>query len=148
MSGHTFNPEQAHLHDPALLERWFEKLGRTIAIDFDGVLHPYTEGWVGSTPADEPPMPGALEFLQELHGKGYTLVVFSTRADHEAGHAGIVAWLDEHGLGEFIERVTAMKPAAIAYVDDRAVPFTGHFGAVLDGIDRLAEGRAHGAAPR
>ncbi len=46
-------------------EGWFKNLARTIAVDYDGVLHPYTAGWVGSVPADEEPMPGAPEFLAD-----------------------------------------------------------------------------------
>lgn len=140
------NVDQAHLHDPALLERWFETLARTIAVDFDGVLHPYTAGWTGSTPADEPPISGAHAFLSDLVSEGYLVVVFSTRADHEEGLAGITAWLDKHDMLRFVIKVTHHKPAAIAYVDDRAVPYVGSWGAVWDGIERLANTSHRGAA--
>ncbi len=137
--------DQAHLHDPALLERWFQTLARTIALDFDGTLHPYTEGWVGSVPADEPPIDGALEFATVLKGDGYRLVVFSCRADHPEGLQGIEVWLKKYGFDVLIDEVTHLKPPAIAYVDDRAVPFRGSWRNVLDGIDQLAGGPAHGA---
>lgn len=119
----------------------------TIAVDFDGVLHPYTNGWTGSVPDDEPPVDGAREFLARLCDLDFTVVVFSTRADHPEGHAGITRWLAEHDLLQYVERVTAGKPAAVAYVDDRAVPYTGDWGATLAGVRHLATGRAHGAAP-
>lgn len=141
----AMNPDQAHLHDPALLERWFNKLAKTIAVDFDGVLHPYTKGWIGSVPDNEPPIMGAAQFLTDLREQGYEVVVFSTRADHPDGLNGILEWLEYHGLLADVVRVTHKKPAAIAYVDDRAVPFTGSWGDVHDGIARLASSRPHGA---
>ena len=124
---------------------WFDTLAKTVAVDFDGVLHPYTDGWVGSTPADEPPTPGAREFLEALAANGYVVVVFSTRCDHPEGLDGTVGWLDRHGLLHFVDRVTHEKPAAVAYVDDRAVPFAGDWEAVRAGVERLADGRSHGA---
>lgn len=127
-------------------EGWFNTLARTVAVDFDGVLHPYTEGWVGSVPADEPPMPGARDFLRRLIESGYRIVVFSTRCDHEDGLVGTRNWLLAHGLLGFIDDVTCQKPAAVAYVDDRAVPFVGDWADVHAGIERLANGRSHGAA--
>lgn len=142
----------AHLHDPAALERWFTILAKTIAVDFDGTLHPYSAGWCGSKPADEEPIEGAQEFLSDLHGAGYRVVVFSTRADHDEGRTGIIEWLAKHGLDAFVSDVSHLKVAAIAYVDDRAVPFAGGRWGLLERadalahIERLSSGRAHGAA--
>lgn len=117
---------------------------RTIAVDFDGVLHPYTNGWTGYTPEDEPPMDGAFAFLGKLKADGYRVVVFSTRCDNPEGLAGTRAWLVTHGLDPLVDDVTCSKPPAVAYVDDRAVPYLGDWSAVLAGIARL-EGKTHGA---
>ena len=136
---------QPWLTDPVRLKEYVATMAKTIAVDFDGVLHPYTDGWLGSVPADEPPIPGALRFLGDLQEQGYEVIVFSTRADHPEGLDGIYAWLAEYGLDTYVKHVTHVKPPAIAYVDDRAVPFTGSWGAVIDGIDRLSRSRAHGA---
>lgn len=134
-------------HDHEYRERWFAQLARTVAVDFDGVLHPYTEGWVGPEPADEPPMPGAVEFLTVLVGDGFRVVVFSTRCDTEEGLEGTRRWLAKHGLDPLIDDVTCRKPAAVAYVDDRAVSYrAGNWPECLNEIDRLAGGRPHGAA--
>lgn len=119
---------------------------RTVAIDFDGVLHPYTAGWTGSVPADEGPVWGARETLVALRENGYKLVVFSTRADHHEGLIGIQEWLNKWDLFRFIDRVTHEKPAAVAYVDDRAVSYQGDWTWVLAEVERLAKGRAHGEA--
>ena len=113
----------------------------TLAIDFDGVLHPYTAGWVGSVPEDEPPCPGAREFLEWCHEQNLTVVVFSSRADHQEGHDGIWDWLVKYQLSPLIVEVTDKKPPAVAYIDDRAVPYAGDWDAVRDGVIRLANGR-------
>lgn len=117
---------------------------RTIAVDFDGVLHPYTNGWTGYIPEDEPPMAGASAFLARLKREGYRVVVFSTRCDNPEGLAGTRAWLVTHGLDVLVDDVTCSKPPAVAYVDDRAVPYLGDWSAVHAGIARL-EGKPHGA---
>lgn len=139
-----------HLHDPEALERWFDVLGKTVAVDFDGTIHPYTDGWCGSTPADEEPLPGAREFLHALRDAGFRIVVSSCRADHAEGLDGIRQWLARYGL-DFVAEVTHLKPAAIAYVDDRAVSFRpnsldGNWAACLAQVHELAAGRRHGAA--
>jgi hypothetical protein len=134
-----------HLTDPGLLERWFSILSRTVAVDFDATLHPYTDGWVGSTPADEAPILGARDFLANLKiTHGYHVVVFSTRANHDEGKVGIENWLIRYGLDRYVDNVTCNKPPAFAYVDDRAVPFQGDWIATMAGVIALAGGRAHG----
>lgn len=132
--------------DPVAMEGWWSNLARTIAVDFDGVLHPYTDGWVGSVPADEPPIDGAHDFLRLLDEQGFRVVVFSTRADHVEGYQGIERWLSMHGLGKYVATITDKKVPAIAYVDDRGVTFRGNWTEVLNAIDRLANGGPHGAA--
>lgn len=126
-----------HGSDNPILERWFDRLQRTIAVDFDGVLHPYTAGWCGSVPADEPPIPGAREFLHNHVQAGYRIVIFSSRVDHKEGLDGVWAWLNEHDLAQYVEEVTHTKVAAVAYVDDRAVPFAGDWQSVAAGVAHL-----------
>ena len=48
---------------------------KTIAVDFDGVLHCWDKGWTGYTPTDEP-IEGAREFVKKLAGDGYNLIIF------------------------------------------------------------------------
>jgi hypothetical protein len=131
--------------DPNHLSSFFDTLARTVAVDFDGVLHPYTEGWQGSVPVDEAPIAGAEAFLEGLKDDGFRVVVFSTRADHPAGLDGIRRWLWKWQLECFVDDITAGKPAAVAYVDDRAVPFTGDWATVRRGVEELSGTRAHGA---
>lgn len=108
---------------------------KTLAIDFDGVIHAYTTGWSDGDLYDLP-VEGALYALSKLE-KDYKLVIFTTRAAEEhaakfeglTGEAAIRKWLDywceREGIAlAFHYEITAVKPAAIAYIDDRAVRFT------------------------
>lgn len=102
----------------------------TIAVDFDGVLHPYTAGWTGPEPEDEPPVDGALAAVKALAAK-YDVIVFSTRCDSHEGLWGVRGWLGSHGFAPYIKDVTCTKPGALAYIDDRAVVFDGDWDAAL-----------------
>lgn len=109
-----------------------------VSVDFDGVLHSYKSGWTGYRPTDEPE-PGALDFISDLMGEGYTPVVVSARADCEEGVTEIRKWLALWGFPEM--EVTGRKVAAVAYVDDRAVhyqPGSKNWAGVLNHITDLA----------
>lgn len=104
----------------------------TIAVDLDGVLHRYEQGWTGQVPL-EPPVPGAREAVAAIRALGYRVVVFTCRALTQLGRAGTIAWLDAHGIE--VDEVTAIKPHALAYVDDRAIRFDGDWAAVVRAIE-------------
>jgi hypothetical protein len=53
-------------------------------------------------------------------------------------------WLRAHGLDSLVDDVTARKPAAYVFVDDRAVCFRGDFDQTLRDIDRFV---AHWESP-
>lgn len=119
---------------------------RTVAVDFDGTLHPYTDGWTGILPADEPPNPLAVEFLKMCKTRGWDVIVFSCRASEWEGAEGIAQWIGRHGLAPFVTSITHEKPVAFAYVDDRAVPFRGDWLASFARVEQLADhpsGAAH-----
>ena len=119
------------------MESKWAKTPRTVAVDYDGTLHPYNGGWSGVVPKDEPPTPGALEAMRALKIKGYQIIIFSVRASVPEGVKGIQDWLVKYGLAPFIDGVTAEKPHAVAYIDDRGVPFTGNWFAALRGVYAL-----------
>lgn len=96
---------------------------RTVAVDFDGVVHSYHRGWADGTCYGHP-LPGAAEALAELAAR-YRVVVFTARDSLD----DVRRWLEKHGLAEHVHSVTGQKPSAVAYVDDRAVCFD------LDGKD-------------
>lgn len=129
-------------------------MSKTLAIDFDGVIHAYSKGWHDGTIYDEP-LPGAFETIKKLMDDGYCVYILSTRKPRQ-----IQKWLDKHlwfydpmveweNMGyhedknylfgfksEVIKRrptfwnkdhvlgVTNRKLPALAYLDDRAVLFT------------------------
>jgi hypothetical protein len=98
-----------------------------VCVDLDGVLNTF-DGWRG---ADyfHPPRPGAREFLEKLNALGYEIVIFTVR-----WRPHVEQWLDENGLFGLVSRVTNEKPAAHAYVDDRAICFRGDFDSAVDQI--------------
>src|SRR5205085_3869517 len=95
---------------------------RIACVDFNGVLDAYT-GWRGAEHFD-PPRRGAREFLAALRGRGFRVVIFTTRFDRDVWH-----WARSHALDQLIDDVTDRKPAAHVFVDDRAVCFRGDFDA-------------------
>jgi hypothetical protein len=106
----------------------------TVCVDFDGVLHSYTTPWINAHTIPDPPVAGAILWLITMLAK-FEVVIFSTRCKTWRGRRAIRRWLYEHGGGAFFECVGARgleditlaktKPAALIYLDDRAVRFTG-----------------------
>jgi hypothetical protein len=105
---------------------------KTIAIDFDGVIHRYSKGWHDGTIYDEP-MEGALEAIHRLMGN-YAVFIHTTR-DPRA----VVEWFSKQHFPflvnaipedtkfwgqKFVLGVTNRKLPAIAYIDDRGLRFT------------------------
>ena len=87
---------------------------KTIALDFDGVLHDY-HGW--NNGVLNGPISGAREAVETLQDQ-FTTVIFTTR---EA--TTVRAWLKEHEFPPL--EVTREKPLCIVLVDDRALRFQG-----------------------
>jgi hypothetical protein len=96
------------------------KQRKTLALDFDGVLHHYT-GW--NDGKLDGPEEGAVEFCRQAveHFKVY---VVSSRCNTEIGQEAILNWLCKYGFPEEMT-VTAERPPAYVSLDDRAVTFTG-----------------------
>lgn len=115
---------------------------KTIAVDFDGVIHAYSRGWDDGSIYD-PPLPGAIEALRKLMADGYAVFVHTTREPWPVAN-----WLRVHGImsvtpGEVIGAghfwndttrvlVTYKKLPAIAYIDDRAIRFINWSQALAD----------------
>lgn len=46
---------------------------KTVAVDFDGVLHSYTSGGKGVDQIPDAPIAGAFDFLEALHRRGFRI---------------------------------------------------------------------------
>lgn len=117
--------EYNQLQDYRALRTSLTKRGKRICVDFDGVIHAYRDGWNGGVIYDVV-VHGALETMDKLEKAGFEVVVFTTRGATQATE--VSTWIDEQqtalGLPYRHYDVTATKPPAIAYIDDRAVRFT------------------------
>lgn len=105
---------------------------KTIAVDFDGVIHAYSRGWHDGTCYDKP-MAGAEEALKLLL-RSHSVFILSTRSPLD-----IITWFARempglqvggiHPDAAFWDSATAIgitnrKLPAIAYIDDRGLRFT------------------------
>ena len=105
----------------------------TIALDFDGVIHSYENGWTGDIPED-PPMEGIEDFMKNLTKKGWLLKIFSTR-NPEA----IEDWLKFYKLDKYIKSIHSEKIPAKLYIDDRGYHFDGDFDKAEKFIEEFAD---------
>lgn len=109
----------------SILENVKEK-EKSIALDFDGVIHSYKSGWTGDVPKD-PPMEGVREAMEKLIKDGWVLKILSTRKKEN-----IEKYLKEHDLDQFISGVYNTKIPAQIYLDDRGVHFSNWDDALQD----------------
>ena len=103
---------------------------RRVLIDFDGPLHKYSKGYGDGDLYDEP-SEGSKEFIDWLKGKGYQVVIFTTRAsktnaDEQGGNykkeiLKIENWLKQYDI--YYDLITAEKLHADIYIDDKAIHF-------------------------
>lgn len=109
-------------------------MAKTIAVDFDGVVHAYSKGWQDGTIYD-PPLPRSLEALATLM-ETYAVFIHTSR-----DATTVAAWLAERGFDTLVDvegpkhpkrefwndqgtlLVTDRKLPAIVYIDDRGVRF-------------------------
>lgn len=103
---------------------------RTVAIDFDGVIHSYVSGWVGGPEnCPDPPVPGAAKAIQSYLDAGFHVAVYSTRAETLRGRGAILQYLEALGFPATTPNlsVSSGKPIAVMYIDDRGYQFQGRF---------------------
>lgn len=98
--------------------------GRTIAVDFDGVIAHY-DGWKGPGVLGSP-RPDVVDALRTLRREGWKIVIHTARAEEEIG-----GYLARHQIPhDEINRNSdyptgGVKPVADVYWDDRAVCYSG-----------------------
>jgi len=112
----------------SIREHSFEDEKINIAIDFDGVIHKSRKGFYDGTIYDEP-VDGSLEALKKLSSI-FKIIIFTAKAKPDRpiinGKNGIELvweWLEKFNVAKYVSEVTAEKPRAVAYVDDKAIQF-------------------------
>lgn len=110
-------------------EHSFKDETRNIGIDFDGVIHKSSKGYYDGTIYDEP-IEGSRESLKKLSEK-YDVVIYTCKAKPDRGLVNgktgtqlVWEWLEEHDMDKFVTKVTAEKPRAVQYIDDKGIQFT------------------------
>lgn len=112
-----------------------------LCIDFDGVLHSYSSGWKGARTVPDPPVNGAIKWLESLLGcpdyygiadryKDFKVCIYSSRSRYWGGKNAMKKWLVKWGFDpNYLELISfpLMKPAAFLQIDDRAITFSGIF---------------------
>jgi hypothetical protein len=95
-----------------------------LAIDFDGTLHTGSYTNIGE------PMPWAREVLEDAHDNGDYIIIHTCRARPDETVNGkfwatsshlVAGWLRDHSIP--FDEITALKPYADVYIDDRAIEF-------------------------
>lgn len=103
----------------------------SIAVDFDGVLHSFASGWTGPKNIPDPPVEGAISWLETLLRKeNLQVIIFSARIFHWGGKRAMKKWLYRWGLTKWeISKIkfAYQKPACQFLLDDRVVCFRGTF---------------------
>lgn len=96
---------------------------KTLAVDFDGTLCQYQK----FGPITNPPNEGAKQVIDVLRANGWTIIIHICRAsqvheDYKDSIKAIIEWLQKYEI--VVDDITADKPIATAYIDDRGLRFT------------------------
>jgi hypothetical protein len=108
--------------------KFLDKSKKTIAIDFDGVIHNDHLGFHDGT-IYGPPIDGVENALQQISSQ-YTIILYTCKANPDrplindkTGIELIWEWLDKYNLSQYIEDIMWGKPNAIIYIDDKGYRF-------------------------
>ena len=101
---------------------------KTIALDFDGVIHNDIKGFHDGTIYGTP-IEGTKDALIEL-SKSYKLVIYSCKSNpnrplinNKTGTELIWEWFEQWDMKQYISDVVINKPNALLYIDDRGLKF-------------------------
>lgn len=131
---------QYHWHNPNGTPSEFQpkvespKRKPILCLDFDGVLHGYQSGWQGADVCPDPPVEGAMEFVEEAVNH-FTVAILSSRSHQSNGIVAMQTWMRlqlHKALGPDRAEATYVqiqwpteKPPAVVTIDDRALTFIG-----------------------
>lgn len=140
---------------------------KVVAIDFDGVIHRHAVPWTAPHEINDGPVPGVFAFIEQVLGE-FDVAVFSARAADARAREAIVEWLleqwppllrwqrfadgdamvlaaqryasvDDRNIVNARITVTARKPHAFLYIDDRGWRFEGSNFPTLDELRAFAK---------
>lgn len=105
-----------------------------LCIDFDGVIHRYSNGWQNGEIYDRP-VAGFFDWAEKAK-KEFKLVIYSSRSKTPEGIADMYGWMkkhiqewrkdnDEFSLRSDDFKYASEKPSAFLTIDDRAIQFEG-----------------------
>ena len=113
-----------------------------VGIDFDGVIHKNSKGYYDGTIYDVP-IDGTAAALEKL-ADNYTLIVYTCKAKSDRGLVNgktgtelVWEWLKKYDLAKFVSKVTAEKPRAVFYIDDKAIRFDGSWDNLFEATTAL-----------
>lgn len=116
-----------------------ETMPKTICIDIDGTIVHYTD-WVDEKHFGKV-LSGAPEATQQLHRKGWYIIIYTTRADKKTTGKFLSDngfYFDSINENPYQpENAKGGKPIADIYVDDRAICFNGNWEDTLKEIDNF-----------
>lgn len=120
-----------------------------VAIDFDGVIHSYPNGWQGADVIDGELMPGTVPFLMALIANGYQIAIYSSRSHMLEGWMAMQSWLldelhsyhhrenegewNDYDMWQMAVKIfneidwPVTKPPAYITIDDRCWKFEGRW---------------------
>jgi len=115
-----------------------------IGIDFDGVIHAYSQGWCTGVIYDIP-VAGAQEALTLL-SRRFRIVIYSARSyDHpEKGQHGkgqkedMELWLSRYSIPYDEIHTAPGKPDCEVFIDDKGYRFEGDWVKTRKDIERLS----------
>lgn len=111
-----------------------------LCLDFDGVVHEYKQPWTDAVTISDHVTEGFFEWAEQA-AQFFTLVIYSSRSKDPKAVEAMQLWLAaerkrwrENGGKHAIEaplefEFASEKPAAFMTIDDRALCFSGNWGA-------------------
>ena len=99
-----------------------------MGIDFDGVIHGNSKGFYDGTIYDDP-LQGSIEAIKEL-SKKWDIIIYTAKAkldrplvQGKTGTQLVWDWLKKYDIDNYVKDVTAEKPRAVVYIDDKGYRF-------------------------
>ena len=101
---------------------------KNLGIDFDGVIHDDNLGFHDGTIYGEP-VKGSIDAIKLLSNH-FNIIIFTAKAKKDrplvGGKTGVQLvsdWLQKYDILKYVSEITAEKPRALLYIDDKGYRF-------------------------